>query len=84
MARIAENEIKFNFRELRKLNKEYLLNPFIDITKDILSSGYSDKSSKEYDETIEFFCEKEILFFDPIKNIATVNSKIYLKAFSRL
>ncbi|MDQ7032825.1 MAG: ATP-binding protein [Desulfonauticus sp.] len=81
---ITKNEIKFTFRELRKLNKEYLIEPFKEIIKDILTKGYSDKESKEIEEAIDFFCEKEILFFDPIKNTTTANSKIYVKAFERL
>jgi len=84
MAKIAENEIKFSFRELRKKDKEYLVEPFEDIAKDISKDGYSKRATKKHDEAIEFFCEKEILFFDPLKNITTANSRIYVKAFEKL
>jgi len=84
MAEIAKSEIEFSFKELRKKDKENLIDPFKDIAKDILKNGYSKRSTKEHDETVEFFCEKEILFYDPVKNITTANSRIYIKALEKI
>jgi len=83
-AEIAKNEIEFSFRELRKKDKEYLIKPFEDIIKDIIEIGYSKRTTKEHDEAIEYFCEVEILFFDPLKNLVRANSKIYIKAFEKI
>ena len=83
-AEIAKNEIEFSFRELRKKDKEYLIKPFEDIIKDIIENGYSKKATKKHDEAIEYFCDIEILFFDPLKNLVRANNKIYKKAFEKL
>ena len=83
-AEIAKNEIEFSFRDLRKKNKEYLIKPFKEIIKDIIDMGYSKRATKEHDEAIEYFCDVEILFFNPIKNITTANSRIYIKAFEKI
>ncbi|MDQ7032156.1 MAG: hypothetical protein Q9M37_05510, partial [Desulfonauticus sp.] len=84
MTEMAENEIKFTFKEARKSNKDYLIDAFKNIVKDILKKGYSNRDSKEDEEAIDFFCEKEILFYNPVKNITTANSRIYVKAFERI
>jgi len=81
---IAKNEIEFSFRDLRKRDKEYLIKPFKEIIKDIVEMGYSKKATKEHDEAIEYFCEIEILFFDPLKNSVRANSRIYIKAFEKI
>jgi len=83
-AEIAKNEIEFSFRDLRKKDKEYLIEPFEDIIKDIIKNGYSKRATKKHDEAIEYFCDIEILFFDPLKNLVKANSKIYVKAFELL
>ncbi|MDQ7033031.1 MAG: ATP-binding protein [Desulfonauticus sp.] len=84
MLKIAENEILFTFREARKLDKDYLIDGLKNIIKDIIKQGYSDRDSKKDEEAIDFFCEKEILFFDPVKNITIANNRIYEKAFERI
>jgi len=81
---IAKNEIEFSFRDLRKRDKEYLIKPFKEIIKDIVEMGYSKRATKEHDEAIEYFCEIEILFFDPLKNSVRANSRIYVKAFEKI
>jgi len=52
---------------------------FKKITKEIIKNGYVF-FKKEYNEILDIFCEKEILFFDPQTGIITPNSRIYLKA----
>jgi len=55
-----------------------------------MDNGYYnlDKTNEEELEeaypTIEVFCEKEILFFDPQTGLITPNSRIYLKAMENL
>lgn len=66
-AEIAKNEIKFSFRELRKKDKECLMDPFKEIAKDILKYGYSKKATKEHDESIEFFVKKRYCFLILLK-----------------
>jgi len=81
---VAMNEIRFTFRELRKEDKEYLVDAFLEIAKEILKKGYTQKDDKLSTETIEYFCDKEILFFDPIEYKTYTSSKIYKKAFEKL
>jgi len=86
MVEIAQSEIKFSFRELKKSDKEYLITAFYEVIKEILANGFcvSAQETKEQIEAIDYFCEKEILFYDPIKDITTANSQIYLKAFEKI
>ncbi|RMA93327.1 ATP-binding protein [Hydrogenothermus marinus] len=87
MAEIAKNEILFE-RNKNLTDKEY--NIFLEIAKNIVDKGYyildekDELKRKEIYKVIERFCEVEILFFDPIKNITKANSRIYVKAFEKL
>ena len=72
-------------------NKKYNLPDNVDeifkeITKEIIKKEKYILKEKDLNTqkrvypTIEVFCEKEILFFDPQTGIITPNSRIYLKA----
>ena len=37
-----------------------------------------------FDETLDFFCQKEILFYEPSNNLIYPNSRVYYKAMERL
>jgi len=82
-AEIAENEI-YLFVEQNKIeDKEY--EKFLFVIKEIVNKGYfENKRYRGYLEIISKFCKAEILFFDPIKNITTANSRIYVKAFEKI
>jgi AAA+ ATPase superfamily predicted ATPase len=83
MAEITENEIDFFIQQNKLSSSE--IEQFKYVAKKIVKDGYfSNKKDKGYLDIISKFAKVEILFFDPVKNIATANSKIYLKAFSRL
>ena len=83
MAEIAENEIDFFIQKNRL--KSDKIEQFEYVAKKIVKNGYFDnKRDKGYLEIISMFAEVEILFYDPIKNITTANSKIYVKAFERI
>jgi len=56
---------------------------FSKITNEILENGYT-MFKKEYNEILDIFCEKEILFFDPQTGLITPNSRIYLKTMEEL
>jgi len=85
--KIAKNEIIFE-KNRDLTNKEFEI--FLQIAKKIIKDGYfvfdenDEERRKELKSVIERFCDVEILFFDPIKNSVTANSKIYAKAFERL
>ncbi|MDQ7031928.1 MAG: ATP-binding protein [Desulfonauticus sp.] len=87
MAEIAKNEIIFE-KNNNLSNKEYDL--FLQLAKIIIENGKfifnedDEKRRKELNKIINKFCNVEILFFDPIKNIVTANSRIYVKAFERI
>jgi len=42
------------------------------------------KKDTLFDEMLDFFCEKEILFFEPSNALIYPNSKIYIKGMQRL
>ena len=83
MAQIAENEIDF-FMEQNKLNSDEI-GQFKYVAKKIIDNGYFDnKKNKGYLDIVSQFAEVEIFFYDPVKNITTANSKIYVKAFEKI
>ena len=83
MAEIAKNEIKLFF-EQKKLTKEER-EKFLFVATEIVKNDFFDNDKYEgYLDIISKFCEIEILFFDPIKNITKANSRIYVKAFERI
>ena len=85
-----ENEVELAYSEIDSLlmtKRDKYIKPLIDITKDILKKGYFLNSSiypKEYFDTIKYFCEREILFYNPADRKVTANSKIYEKGFEKL
>jgi AAA+ ATPase superfamily predicted ATPase len=87
MAQIAKNEIIFE-KNQNLTNKEFEL--FLQIAKRIVEDKRfifdesDEKKRKELSKVINRFCDIEILFFDPIKNITTANSQIYVKAMQML
>ena len=87
MAEIAKNEIIFE-KNRDLTNKEFEI--FLQIAKKIIKDRYfifdenDEARRKELKSVIERFCDVEILFYDPIKNIVTANSKIYVKAFEKI
>jgi len=79
---LAKNEIEV-FIAQRKLSKD-LVKKFYFIAKEILKNGYFKTSNlADYLEVISLFVEVEILFYDPIQNLTTANSRIYEKAFEK-
>ena len=85
-AMIARNRIKYVFRKV--LSKEEI-KIFKEIVEEILKNGYyefkdNNDNNKLIDNVIEIMNDKEILFYDPVKNITTANSRIYEKAFERI
>jgi len=83
MAEIAKNEIKLFF-EQQKISKEER-EKFLFVAKKIVEDGkFINGDYEGYFEIVSKFAEVEILFFDPIKNIVTANSRIYVKAFERV
>ena len=82
-AEIAKNEIKLFF-EQQKLSKEEK-KKFLFVAKKIVENGkFINGDYEGYLDIVSKFCEVEILFFDPIKNITTANSRIYVKAFEKI
>jgi len=81
--KIAKNEIIFE-KNRDLTNKEFEI--FLQIAKKIVKDGYfifdenDEEKRRELKSIIERFCDVEILFYDPIKNIVTANSRIYVKA----
>ena len=69
-------------------NKDFKL--FLEIANIIVENGSyifdEDDEQKREDlkEVIERFCDVEILFFDPLKNLVSANSRIYIKAFEKI
>jgi len=83
MVDIAKNEIKLFF-EQQKLTKEEK-DKFLFVAKEIIKNNKFENGDFEgYLDIVSKFAEIEILFFDPVKNITTANSKIYVKAFEKL
>jgi len=81
--KLAKNEIKL-FMELKKLDKKQK-ERFHFISKEIIKNGYFDNDKLEgYLDIIDLFCQKEILFFDPLENKTAANNKLYQKAFEKL
>ena len=84
---IAKNEIIFT-KNNSLTNEQYRI--FLEIASTILKDGYylfdeEDEVKRQMlKEVITIFCDLEILFFDPIKNIITANSRVYVKAFERI
>ena len=85
-AEIAKNEIIFE--KNRITNKEF--NLFLEVAKIIVDNGGyifdedDEEKRKDLKKVIERFCEVEILFFDPLKNLVRANSRIYIKAFEKI
>ncbi|MDQ7032098.1 MAG: hypothetical protein Q9M37_10350, partial [Desulfonauticus sp.] len=83
MAEIAKNEIKIFF-EQEKISKQEK-EKFLFVAKKIVQDGkFVNGDFEGYLDVVSKFAEVEILFFDPIKNITTANSRLYVKAFERI
>jgi len=83
MVEITENEIDFFIQKNKLSNKD--VEKFKFVIKKIISNGYFDnKKYKGYIDLVSQFAEAEILFYDPVKNITTANSKIYAVAFEKM
>jgi AAA+ ATPase superfamily predicted ATPase len=87
-ARLADSEIFASLRSKRKQRKDSLMTKeFKLIAKEILDNGYAlveDKDSELFDEMLDYFCEKEILFYEPSEKRVYPNSRIYVKAMEML
>ncbi|MDQ7031190.1 MAG: ATP-binding protein [Desulfonauticus sp.] len=87
MAEIAKNEIIFE-KNNNLTNQEFEL--FLEIAQVILKRGNfifdetNEEKRRKLKKVINRFCDVEILFFDPVKNTVTANSKIYIKAFEKI
>jgi len=81
---IAKNEIIFT-KNNSLTNEQYKI--FLEISSSIVKNGKyvfdeeDEKKREKIKEVISIFCDLEILFFDPIKNVITANSRVYVKAF---
>ena len=83
-AKLATSEIKMCFYELAKQDI-YADDIFKEIAKEIVNNGYAIlKNDKKYIEIVEYFCEKEILFFEPSDTNIYPNSQIYAKAMQKI
>ena len=85
-ARLALSDFNMCFREKRKKRKDNLIeDEFIKAAKEIVANGYATlKKDALFDEMLDFFCEKEILFFEPSDTKVYPNSRIYVKAMELL
>ena len=87
-AKLADSEIFAHLRSQRKQRKDTLMTKeFKMIAKEILDNGYAlaeNKDSELFDEMLDYFCEKEILFFEPSDSLIYPNSRIYVKAMELL
>jgi len=84
--KLAFSEINMTFGELANIDKDYLNDIFIDISKEIVKNGYfqMNRRDKNLNEVVDYFCQKEILFFEPLDTNIYPNSKIYQKAMELL
>ena len=85
--KIAKSEITMLFRENRLKNRKNLNPAFIEIAKEIIKNGYFDtnfNTDTDIDMAIEFFSEREILFFETLENILYPNNQLYLKGMELL
>jgi len=87
MVEVAKNEIIFT-KNRDLTNEDYKL--FLEVASQIVRNGFyvfdetDELKRKNLYKLILKFCEIEIFFFDPIKNMVTVNSQIYVKAFTQI
>ncbi len=80
---IAKNEIKIYIEQIKLSEEE--IKKFYFVINEIIKNGYFNNDKFiGYLDIIFRFAEKEILFFDPVYNVTTVNSRIYIKAFERI
>jgi len=88
MVQFGWSEIFMTLRELFKKGYKDSSEKFSDIAKEILRDGFykykidKDASIDAFD-IVDYFCEKEILFFEPQNNCIYANSRVYEKAFER-
>ena len=82
-AKVAKSEIVMLFLEKKDLHYNHT---FKYIAKEIIKNGYYTFKEEDFDkkDVIDFFCEREILFFEPLDNTITANSKIYIKGMELL
>jgi AAA+ ATPase superfamily predicted ATPase len=85
-AKLALSDFNMCFRELVMKDKEELIEYFKKVSKEILKNGYSfyDGTDKKMFEMIDYFCQKEILFFEPSDTKVYPNSKIFVKGMEKL
>ncbi|MDQ7033132.1 MAG: hypothetical protein Q9M37_10540, partial [Desulfonauticus sp.] len=72
---------------LRKIEDIELKSGFKNMCKDVLVNGYYQIKSEEsrgVNKAIEYFSEKEILFYDPLQLRVTGNSRVYEKGMEML
>ena len=83
-AKLALSDIKMSFWHLGDRD---MIETFKAISKDILEYGYFkgvDFTNSIQKDVIDYFCEKEILFFEPSDTLIYPNSRIYVKAMQRM
>jgi len=88
MVQFAWSEIFMTLRELFKKGYKDSSEKFSDIAKEILRDGFYkykiDKTASiDVFDIVDYFCEKEILFFEPQNSCIYANSRVYKKAFER-
>jgi hypothetical protein len=83
-AKLADSEI---FAHFRAIAKKEPIDEFKLIAKDIVKQGYFDRVdflNINQKFAIDYFCEKEVLFFEPLDKRVYPNSRIYVKGMQRL
>jgi AAA+ ATPase superfamily predicted ATPase len=85
-AKLALSDFRMCFREKRRKRKDNLIeDEFVKVAKEIIANGYAIlKKDTLFDEMLDFFCEKEILFFEPSDTKVYPNSRIYVKGMEKL
>jgi len=85
-AKLADSEISAHFRAKRKQRKDNLIeDKFMEIAKEIVANSYATlKKDVLFDEMLDYFCQKEVLFFEPLDKKVYPNSRIYIKGMQRL
>ena len=84
-AKLAWSDIEMSEYELIRKDRGYIFQEFLKAAKDIVEFGKIEKGTNAtFIEMLDFFCEKEILFFEPSDNLIYPNSRIYVKGMQRL
>jgi len=82
-ANIAKGEIEILIEQL-KLSDEEIKKLYFVMEQIVKNGVFENSKYRGYLDIVSKFAEAEILFFDPLKNRTTANSRIYKKAYEML